>query len=127
MKKNWEGSGISLDCISDGVSFRPGKSSRIFCCRSNSWKWSNLCSPSWWLLAGGLFGIYVILIAVKIHYERKKMKLLQDIRNDVDKLTIHFGIKHAHPAKNIFKRILHFFVPEENGHDKKIIKNEDYC
>lgn len=71
------------------------------------------------LLAGGIFGIYVILIAVRIHYERKKMKLLQDIRNDVDKLAIHFGIKHAHPTKNIFKRIFHFFVPEEGGHDKR--------
>lgn len=72
-------------------------------------------------LAGGLFGIYVILIVVKIHYERKKMRLLQDIRNDVDKLTIHFGIKHAHPAKNIFRRVLNFFTPEEDedGHDKK--------
>lgn len=71
------------------------------------------------LLAGGLFGLYIILMVVRIHYERKKMRLLQDIRNDVDKLTIHFGIKHAHPAKNIFKRILNFFVPEENGHDIK--------
>ncbi|MEK6863083.1 MAG: hypothetical protein AABW53_00075 [Nanoarchaeota archaeon] len=71
------------------------------------------------LLAGGLFGLYIILMVVRIHYERKKMRLLQDIRNDVDKLTIHFGIKHAHPVKNIFKRILNFFVPEENGHDIK--------
>ena len=69
--------------------------------------------------AGGLFGLYVILLFVRMHYERKKIKLLEDLRNDVDKLTIHFGIKHAHPTKNIFKRVLHFFLPEAEEQTKK--------
>lgn len=64
-------------------------------------------------LAGGIFGLYVILLLVRMYYERKKVKLLEDIRNDVDKLTIHFGIKHAHPRQNILKRIFGFLWSNE--------------
>ncbi len=64
-------------------------------------------------LAGGIFFFYVIILLVRMYYERKKVKLLEDIRNDVDKLTIHFGIKHAHPRQNILKRIFGFLWPDE--------------
>lgn len=72
-------------------------------------------------LAGGFFGLYVILLLVRMYYERKKVKLLEDIRNDVDKLTIHFGIKHAHDKKNILKRIFGFLWSdqEETKRSKK--------
>lgn len=66
-------------------------------------------------LAGGIFGLYVILLLVRMYYERKKVKLLEDIRNDVDKLTIHFGIKHAHPRENILKRIFGFLWADEEA------------
>lgn len=69
-------------------------------------------------LAGGIFGLYVILLLVRMYYERKKVKLLEDIRNDVDKLTIHFGIKHAHDKKGILQRLFRIFVPESEE-DKK--------
>ncbi len=70
------------------------------------------------LLVGGIFSLYFIIALVQIYHERKKMRLLQDIRNDVDKLTVHFGIKHAHPRQNILKRIFGFLWSEEEENKK---------
>ncbi|MDO8511555.1 MAG: hypothetical protein Q7S55_05320 [Nanoarchaeota archaeon] len=66
------------------------------------------------ILVGGIFGIYVILTLLQIQRERKKIRLLQDIRNDLDLLTKHFGVKHAHEKKGIFRRIFGFL-----GHDEE--------
>ena len=65
-------------------------------------------------LAGGIFGIYVILTLLQIQRERKKIRLFQDIRNDLDLLTKHFGVKHAHEKRGIFRRIFGFL-----GHDEE--------
>ena len=65
------------------------------------------------LLVGGIFGIYVILAVMQIYRERKKVKLLQDIRNDLDLLTKHFGVKHSHEKRGILQRLLGIFHPDE--------------
>ena len=44
------------------------------------------------VLVGGIFGLYVILILLRIYYERKNMKLLQHIRYDLDQQNRHYGI-----------------------------------
>ena len=72
------------------------------------------------ILAGGLFGLYVILILIRTYYERKKVRLLEDIRKDVDLLTKHFGVKHAHEKGGIFRRIFGFLLHDEES--KKIKK-----
>lgn len=69
------------------------------------------------LLVGGIFGIYVILSVMQFYRERKKVKLLQDIRNDLDLLTKHFGVKHSHEKRGIFRRLFGFLLPDEE--DKK--------
>ena len=74
------------------------------------------------LLVGGIFGIYVILAVMQIYRERKKVKLLQDIRNDLDLLTKHFGVKHSHEKKGIFRRIFGFLLPEEDRETSKKVK-----
>ena len=61
------------------------------------------------LFVGGIFGLYLIFALLQYHRERKKIRLLQDIRNDLDLLTKHFGVKHSHEKKNIFRRILGIF------------------
>ena len=56
-------------------------------------------------LVGGIFGLYVILVVVRVYYERKKVKILKDIRFDLDQLNNHFGAKNSTSRKNILHRI----------------------
>ncbi len=56
------------------------------------------------ILVGGIFGLYLILILVRIHYERKKVKILQDIRYDLDKLNLSRGVKSSRQRKGFFGR-----------------------
>jgi hypothetical protein len=68
------------------------------------------------ILVGGIFGLYLILILVRIHYERKKVKILQDIRYDLDKLNMSRGVKSSRQRKGIFRRIIDKL--------KKILRNK---
>ncbi len=47
------------------------------------------------VMIGGLFGVYVILLLARVHYERKKVKLLNDIRYDLDRLNMHYGLRYS--------------------------------
>lgn len=44
------------------------------------------------VVVGGLFGLYIILILIRIYYERKKLKVLQDIRFDIDQQNHHYHL-----------------------------------
>jgi len=57
------------------------------------------------LVVGGIFGLYLILILVRVHYERKKVKILQDIRYDLDKANMARGVKSSRQRKGFFGRI----------------------
>ena len=61
------------------------------------------------VLVGGIFGLYLLLLFFRVHYERKKVRILQDIRYDLDKLNIHFDISTSIQRKTRFKRIVDFF------------------
>lgn len=63
------------------------------------------------LLVGGIFGLYIILILLRVYYERKNMKLLQHIRYNLDQQNQHYGIPssrekigflHKYVVDNIF-------------------------
>lgn len=56
-------------------------------------------------ILGGIFGLYLLLVLVRIYYERKKVKLLKDIRFDLDHLNQHFGVSHSAHRKGFFGRI----------------------
>ena len=58
------------------------------------------------ILVGGIFGLYLILILVRVHYERKKVKILQDIRYDLDKLNMSRGVKSSRQRKGLFGRMI---------------------
>ena len=58
------------------------------------------------ILVGGIFGLYLILILVRIHYERKKIKILQDIRYDLDKMNMSRGVKSSRQRKGFFGRMI---------------------
>ncbi|HIJ10729.1 TPA: hypothetical protein HA278_01600 [Candidatus Woesearchaeota archaeon] len=57
------------------------------------------------LILGGAFGIYVILLFARVHYERKKVSLLKDIRYDLDQLNMSKGITYSRQRHGIFKRM----------------------
>lgn len=71
------------------------------------------------LFVGGIFGIYVLFAVMQFYRERKKIKLLQDIRNDLDLLTKHFGVKHSHEKGGILQRLLRIFHSDETEKKKK--------
>lgn len=50
-------------------------------------------------LLGGLFGLYLILILVRVYYERRKVHLLMDIRYDLDYLNQHFKVPYSQEKK----------------------------
>ncbi|MDP3698935.1 MAG: hypothetical protein Q8R47_05080 [Nanoarchaeota archaeon] len=70
------------------------------------------------IFIGGIFGIYLIVNLINIYNERKKVRLLKDIRNDVDLLTKHFGVKHSHEKKGILRRLFGFLLPEDEAEKK---------
>ncbi|MBI4152547.1 hypothetical protein HY495_02445 [Candidatus Woesearchaeota archaeon] len=53
-------------------------------------------------ILGGIFGLYVFLVLIRIYYERKKVKLLKDIRFDLDHLNKHFDVSHSAHRKGFF-------------------------
>ena len=72
------------------------------------------------LLVGGIFGIYLILLIARVHYERKKVKLLQDIRYDLDQLNTFHGVKTSRQKKGFFGSTFNFF--RKKLRDKKMAK-----
>ncbi|MBI2146254.1 hypothetical protein HYU22_02860 [Candidatus Woesearchaeota archaeon] len=57
------------------------------------------------LIVGGIFGLYIILILVRIHYERKTLKTLQDIRYDLDHLNMHYNLPASRDQPGLWKRM----------------------
>ncbi|MBU0459395.1 MAG: hypothetical protein KKH52_04910 [Nanoarchaeota archaeon] len=72
------------------------------------------------LLVGGLFGLYLILILARVHYERKKVHILKDIRYDLDRLNMHYGLSYSRQKKGFFKRMIGFF--KGRSYEKKVNK-----
>lgn len=67
------------------------------------------------VLVGGIFGLYVILILLRIYYERKNMKLLQHIRYNLDQQNHHYGIPSSREKRgfahiHVFDKIFPFHV-----------------
>ncbi|PIN73714.1 hypothetical protein COV20_05840 [Candidatus Woesearchaeota archaeon CG10_big_fil_rev_8_21_14_0_10_45_16] len=55
------------------------------------------------VIVGGIFGLYLVLIMVRIYYERKKVKILQDIRYDLDHSNMDKGIAYSRHRQGRFK------------------------
>lgn len=70
------------------------------------------------LIAGGIVGLYFILILVRVYYERKKVKILKNIHSDLEKLTVHFGVPARH-KDGFFHKIINSFKKKEEGNKKK--------
>ncbi len=58
------------------------------------------------VLVGGIFGLYLILIFLRVYYERKNMKLLQHIRYNLDQQNKHYGIPSSQEKIGFFHRYI---------------------
>ena len=58
------------------------------------------------LLVGGIFGIYIILLAFRVYYERRNQILLEHIRYDLDQLNKHQGIPSSQERKSFFHKAI---------------------
>ena len=58
------------------------------------------------VIVGGIFGLYVILIVLRVYYERRNMILLEQIRYDFDHLNQHYGIPSSRDKIGFFHRYL---------------------
>ena len=77
------------------------------------------------LIVGGIFGLYVILILVRIYYDRKTLKILQGIRYDLDHLNRHYNLPTCQDKRGIWKRLFSFLFSrhgEEQDAKKKKLK-----
>ena len=59
------------------------------------------------VIIGGLFGLYIILVLLRVYYERKTLRLLNDIRYDLDHLNMHYELPHSRESNGIFRRLWH--------------------
>ncbi len=57
-------------------------------------------------LLGGIFGLYAVLIIVRIYYEKKALRVLKDIRFDLDQLNSHYGLRTSKEQFGLFKRMI---------------------
>ena len=60
-------------------------------------------------LVGGIFGLYFILLLVRVYFEQKNLKVLKDIRYDLDRLNEHYGLSYSHATRSRWKKIKNIF------------------
>ncbi|MBI2668882.1 hypothetical protein HYX14_03495 [Candidatus Woesearchaeota archaeon] len=65
------------------------------------------------LLAGGIAGLYLLLLLTRVYYERKKVRILDDIRYDLDHLNIYYDIPASRHRLGIFKRFFHWLFRKQ--------------
>lgn len=74
------------------------------------------------VILGGIFGLYLILILVRIYYERKNLKVLQAIRYDFDHLNEHYHIPSSRERVGWFRRLWQNLFPRKAQAEKKVGK-----
>lgn len=57
------------------------------------------------LILGGVAGLYLIFVLSRIYFEQRKVKILEDIRYDLDQLNIYYGIRHSVHKKTVWRTI----------------------
>lgn len=69
------------------------------------------------VLLGGIAGVYALLLLGRLYYERKKVKILQQIRYDLDNLNMHYGIPHSRQKIGLMHKFFDWLVPSHTaGH-----------
>jgi len=73
---------------------------------------------------GGIFGLYFLLLIARIHYERKKVKILKDIRYDLDRMNLSHGLRYSGERVGIIMGLFRKIIKrmEERGTRKGFAK-----
>ncbi len=71
------------------------------------------------VIVGGIFGLYVILIVLRVYYERKNMILLEHIRYNLDHLNQYYGIPSSREKVGFLHRYLLDFIFPSHIHRHK--------
>jgi len=58
------------------------------------------------VVMGGIFGLYIILILIRVHYERKKVKILLDIRYNLDKQNLAKGLSYSRERRRFRNKLI---------------------
>lgn len=61
------------------------------------------------VVVGGLFGLYVLLLIIRVYYERRKVKYLQAILYDLDHLNRHNNVPYSKMRKSLLTKVFDFF------------------
>lgn len=61
------------------------------------------------VVLGGVGLLYLILILVRVYYEREKVQLLKDIRYNQIQINKHYGVRYTMKKKSWIKRFFNFF------------------
>tara|TARA_Y100000310_G_scaffold295459_1_gene326788 strand:+ start:4523 stop:4840 length:318 start_codon:yes stop_codon:yes gene_type:complete len=69
------------------------------------------------ILFGGIAGLYLLLVLARVYYERKKVRLLKDIRFDLDQWNIHHKVSDSRERKGWIRRKLS--SKQHHKHEKK--------
>ncbi|MDP3733964.1 MAG: hypothetical protein Q8R37_01930 [Nanoarchaeota archaeon] len=75
-------------------------------------------------IGGGILILYVVLLIMRVRYERQKVKILKDIRYDLDQLNMHYGVRHSAEKKGFLTKALQYlkgtkYKAEENPKNGK--------
>ncbi len=60
------------------------------------------------VIVGGIFGLYIILILVRIYYERKVLKTLQAICYNLDQWNMKQGVPSSRQKRGILKKMVSY-------------------
>jgi hypothetical protein len=67
------------------------------------------------LILGGIFGLYLILTAIRIIFEYRRIKLLKEIKYDLKQLNGHFKINTYKNRPRLSHKIKDFIKKGKNG------------
>ncbi len=70
-------------------------------------------------VVGGLFGLYLIFILARLYYESRKVRLLKQIRYDLDNLNQHFKLPYSQQPKPWFHNFFSRFKKSDSEKKKK--------
>ncbi len=67
---------------------------------------------------GGIFGLYVLLIIIRVYYERKKVKLMEAMRYNSDIWNEHHGVPNSRSRRGVFRRFGGYVKTQVLGNGK---------
>ncbi len=71
------------------------------------------------ILLGGLFGIYFLLLLSRVYYEHQKVRLLRQIRYDLDSQNKHKGIPYSTMKRGIWKKFVGYLREKKSRSETK--------